>query len=78
MSELLQLDAAPTAEASAPLPSRHYVRLNCECGKRTGATLGHYDLCECVCGRVYWALRPKRNGVLVAFHWPGNFITGPK
>jgi hypothetical protein len=43
----------------------------CECGG--GAYLSHYDLMRCACGKWFWALRPKKNGPLVMFPWPGDY-----
>jgi hypothetical protein len=64
-----------SAEAK-PVETRQWVPLKCDCGAKTGAYLNHYDICRCVCGRNYWALRPVHKGPLVAFYWPGNYHTG--
>jgi len=43
----------------------------CECGRAHHLTVGHYDRMLLKCGRMMWALQPKRNGPLVMFPWPG-------
>jgi len=46
-----------------------YVRFTCDrCQKVCGANMSHYDFVSCgKCGKLYWALQPKRNGPLIAF-----------
>jgi hypothetical protein len=48
------------------------LRLVCGCGFKGGATLLHYDVVRCKCGRSYWALRPTRSGPMQFFPWPGK------
>lgn len=48
-----------------------WVNSVCDCGSKGGAYLKHYQLLRCSCGRMFWALRPKRNGPLVSYPWPG-------
>lgn len=44
----------------------------CECGSKRQATAKRYERFNCgECGTFWWALRPKRNGPLVGFKWPG-------
>jgi hypothetical protein len=43
----------------------------CECGSKGGQYLRHYGLMRCNCGRMFWALRPRRHGPLVLRPWPG-------
>lgn len=51
------------------------VRLDCErCGFKGSASVEHYGKVRCNCGRVYWALRPKRDDSLVFFLWPGDWL----
>jgi hypothetical protein len=65
-------DKAKTTKASG----EQYVSLVCDrCQKKVGATVGHYGLLVCVCGKTYWALRPQRNGPLVAYPHPGFVAT---
>jgi hypothetical protein len=47
--------------------------LRCECGRNGTVRLRHYELVRCECGLVYWALRPKRNGAMKLFPWPGDY-----
>lgn len=47
----------------------------CPCGKSHCFMLGHYDKAVAKCGRVYWALQPKRNGPLALYPWPGPMLT---
>lgn len=54
------------------MPQVQYVRSPCECGVGGGwRMVQHYDVLRCRCGREFWAIRPKRNGPLVASPWPG-------
>ncbi len=49
-----------------------YVSHTCGyCGSKGGAYLVHYELMRCGCGKMFWALRPHRDGPLVLFEWPG-------
>jgi len=48
-----------------------FCSVKCDCGQTHGATLGHYDRVEGSCGKIYWALQPRRNGPFVLFSWPG-------
>lgn len=53
-----------------------WCQIDCECGQKHGAHLGHYDRVEGSCGRVYWALAPGRGpgggyGPLKLYLWPG-------
>lgn len=41
------------------------------CGKKHGAYMEHYQLLKASCGRIFWALRPKRNGPLALYLHPG-------
>lgn len=54
--------------------SEQQINWTCDaCGKKCGARLSHYDICPCgKCGKQIWALRPVRNGPLVASPWPGT------
>lgn len=63
---------------TAEIPTENYVALKCECGKRTGGYLAHYDIVRCACGNYFWALRPQRGGPLVAFPWPGDWKAQPR
>ncbi len=52
-----------------------YVSFVCDrCSKRVGCNISHYGLMECMCGKEWWALQPKRGGPLVAFPWPGLLV----
>ena len=56
-----------------PAAARQRFAFNCEtCGVRNLAVLGHYDKTHCVCGKVYWALQPKRGGPLKLAVHPGT------
>lgn len=48
------------------------VILVCECGNHGTTNIRHWERVKCVCGRIWWALRPKRHGALKLFPWPGN------
>lgn len=48
------------------------IRFKCSCGRKGSANLKRYELVRCKCGQFYWALRPKRDGPLVAYLWPGE------
>lgn len=48
-----------------------WVGSRCACGHGGGARLKHYELMRCKCGKFEWALRPRRDGPLEAFPWPG-------
>lgn len=48
--------------------------LTCECGNSGMVKLRHWERLRCVCGRIWWALQPKRHGQLKLFPWPGNGI----
>jgi hypothetical protein len=43
-----------------------WVPVKCDCGFNGGQYLRHYDKVRCACGVYYWALRPRRDGALVA------------
>ncbi len=58
--------------ADADPDAKEWVNSCCDCGTKGGQYLRRYELCRCSCGRMWWALRPKRNGPLVAFFWPGD------
>lgn len=47
----------------------------CPCGKTHTFCAGHYDRVLVSCGRPYWALRPRRNGPLQLYPWPGPNLT---
>lgn len=47
----------------------------CECGKAHRLFVAHYDRVLLKCGRMVWALQPKRNGPLAMFPWPGPPMT---
>jgi len=47
------------------------------CGERGGQYLAHYDIMRCFCGRLVWALRPKRDGKLKLFPYPGTAMANP-
>lgn len=53
------------------------VLVDCQCGYSGVNILGHYDIVRCTCGLFYWALRPKRNGLLVAYPYPGQHTGVP-
>lgn len=46
------------------------VAFACTCGSRWAQVVLHYDVVKCSCGVYWWALRPKRNGPLVAHRYP--------
>lgn len=48
-----------------------WVNVDCPCGKGGGEYLAHYALVRCSCGKMFWALQPKRDGPLLAFPHPG-------
>lgn len=50
-----------------------FMSIVCECEKKCGGYLRRYELVRCFCGRIYWALRPKRNGPMRLFPWPGDY-----
>lgn len=52
--------------------TQHEVYLNCECGKSKMIFIRHWERIRCVCGRIWFALQPKRNGKLKLFPWAGN------
>jgi len=59
---------------SAPKQKPEAVYLSTTCGycdKKHGAYLNHYNILRTSCGRFLWSLKPKRNGPLVLFPWPG-------
>lgn len=41
------------------------------CGAKGGQYVGHYDIVRCRCGKQFWALRPRKDGPLQFFEWPG-------
>jgi hypothetical protein len=50
---------------------RQWLTLVCGfCEFRGGQYLEHYGKVKCRCGRVYWALQPKRPGPLKLFPHP--------
>lgn len=51
------------------------VAFHCDCGSKSQELLKHYGLLRCTCGKFWWALRPKRNGRLRMFPWPGPNLT---
>lgn len=52
-----------------------FVRFECVCGYKGGATMGHYDLVSCGrCGKLWRALQPKRGGPFVAFPRPDSIV----
>jgi hypothetical protein len=65
---------AEIAKAEKLKSEGQFVSLSkCDCGKGNGAYLNHYDIVRCNCGAMWWALRPLRNGPLIAFPWPGQY-----
>ena len=57
-----------------PKPSVQWVTYECGyCGHRGGCLVGHWECVMCTCGKIWWALQPKRGGPLVGFPWPGRF-----
>lgn len=46
--------------------------LACECGNHGTIKIRHWERIKCVCGRIWWSLRPKRNRPMKLFPWPGN------
>ncbi len=81
MSAELNLNTRDANDArDVKVPAVQYCAVECLCGKRAGATLGHYGRVQCGCGVVWWALAPGlapgRNGQggygpLKLFRWPG-------
>lgn len=53
----------------------HWCSILCDCGHQCGQYLQHYGLVKCSCDRVFWALRPKRNGPLILYPWPGHNLS---
>ena len=53
------------------------VTLVCGCGFKGHASQVHYGRVRCKCGRLFWALRPRRDGPLVAFPLPGQISPTP-
>lgn len=47
----------------------------CPCGQTHRFSAAHYDRVIVGCHRVYWPLRPQRNGPLVLFPHPGANLT---
>jgi len=64
--------AAVGGVTTKPDDKEQFVKLNCDCGSGGGQYLRRYSLCQCSCGKMWWALRPKRDGPLVAYPWPGD------
>ncbi len=57
-----------------PRPESPVERLehDCTCGQKVIVTIGHYQRVMCrSCGLIWWALQPKRDGLLKLFVWPG-------
>lgn len=64
-----------TGSPRPAVPSVQFLRCPCDCGKPRGwRFVEHYDVVRCVCGNYFWALRPKRNGPLVAKPYPRIFF----
>jgi hypothetical protein len=57
------------------IDEQRYLAIDCECGKKCAAYLRHWERVRCFCGRVYWALRPKKDGQMKLFPWPGDYVT---
>lgn len=56
-----------------PQDGPQYIIFLCDaCGKKFRLQASHYDKFRCMCGKAYWALRPKRYGPLLAYAWPGT------
>lgn len=73
-SFVLKAESDEPKEVELPPHSPRYCQITCECGKRCGAYLEHYQLVRCGrCDRIYVALQPKRNGPLMLFRWAGDF-----
>ena len=49
--------------------------VECPCLAVHCVTLQHYERVKVKCGRIYWALQPKRGGPLELFPWPGPNLT---
>jgi len=60
------------ADAPKAVDEERYLTISCQCGKKCGCYLRHYERVRCACDRVYWALRPKRNGPMQLWPWPGD------
>lgn len=55
-----------------PAPTQCVVN-HCGCGQKGMAVVKHYDIVQCnKCGVFWWALQPKRGGLLEAWPWPGG------
>lgn len=64
--------AEKAAVQTSAMPATQYIRNVCDCGAGGGwRMVSHYDVFRCRCGWDFWAIRPKRNGPLVASPWPG-------
>lgn len=48
------------------------VAIHCGCGQKWQQSLKRYEIVRCACGKFWWALRPRRDGPLRAFAWPGQ------
>lgn len=49
---------------------------DCSCGKvHQCSGVVHYGCYQLKCGRLVWALQPRRNGPLVIRDWPGQPLT---
>jgi len=77
LSDLI-LEPEQTEDAPQKAPASHWVSVVCECGKKIGAHLSHYEILVCYCDRKYWAMRPKRFGPLVLFPYPGCWQEGTR
>jgi hypothetical protein len=59
--------------APRPVNKEQWVKNPCDCEAGGGAYLYHYGVMRCACGRRFWALRPKKEGPMVAFPFPGHW-----
>ena len=64
--------AAPAAKLERAPDPEQFFRVHCPCAGGGTVYLRHYERVRCECGRVYWALKPKRNEPMKLFPWPGD------
>lgn len=55
-----------------PVDVSEHLSLVCVCGNHGMVWIKHWQRIRCVCGRLWWALRPKRNRPMKLVPWPGN------
>jgi hypothetical protein len=61
--------------SKAKAATEEWLAMLCDCGNKLVAHLKHYDVVRCECGRLYWALQPKRDGQLTFFPYPTKNAT---